>query len=344
MFNKKKGGNKKILALDETEDTKKISVSKKRKLNLSDVEVKESTPQVKKIVDLDDFDVAKYTNDPLITSSNNIEFLKQILRKQKTLKSSIDKPLTDEDKTIVNILTSVKDYLPKDDKLHITLTYAQSLDSRIGYRFKKTPISHIETKQMTHFLRYHHDGIVVGYNTFIEDNPNLNFKYYENTMSYFIKNDNKKIVPIVLDPKLKIKEHVKDHKNINLKTNYESGIGAKSIFVCLESQYKKTEESWMDVLAVPDNLYYNIPELLKYISEKQPLIKSFMIEGGASIINKMIEHNNENSFIDTTIITIAPIYLGNEGVLVTPAIKTKNTLGDVEWVKGTNDTVLLSKK
>lgn len=344
MFNKKKGGNKKILSFAESEDKKPASVPKKRKLNISEEQPKPLSTKPKQVVEIDDIDLSKYTNDPLLTSTNNIDFLKQIMRNQNSLVSNIDKSITDEDKTIVNILSSVKNYLPTENKHHVTLTYAQSLDSKIGYRFKKTAISHIETKQMTHFLRYHHDGIVVGFNTFVEDNPNLNFKYYQNTMSYFIKKDDKKIIPIILDPKLKIKEYIKQNKDVNLKTNYENGSGAKSIFVCLQSHLKNIEEPWMEVLAVPDEIYYTMEKLFLHINEKLPHIKSFMVEGGATIINKMVEQNNNKEFIDTTILTIAPIYLGSEGVSVTPTINEKHTLNNVEWVKGSNDSVLLSKR
>ena len=344
MFGKKKGGNKKILSFAESEDKKPTSVSKKRKLNIPEEKPIPLSTKPKQVVELDEIDLSKYTNDPLLTSTNNIEFLKQIMTNQNTLKSSIDRPVTDEDKVIVNMLALVKNYLPKDNQSYVTLTYAQSLDSKIGYRYKKTPISHIETKQMTHFLRYHHDGIVVGFNTFVEDNPNLNFKYFQNTMSHFIKKDDKQIVPIILDPKLKIKEYIKQNKDVNLKSNYESGSGAKSIFVCLQSFFKDIEEPWMEVLAVPDEIYYTMEKLFIHINEKLPHVKSFMVEGGATIINKMIEQNNNKEFIDTTILTIAPIYLGNDGVSVTPTIQQKHTLNNVEWVKGSNDTVLLSKR
>lgn len=342
MFNKKKSGKNKILQLQEDEDHK-IGVSPKKRKLIVPQEDHKALPVAHKKINHDDKDLSRYSNDPLLTSTNNVIFLKQILDEKRQLVSTVDKPISDEHKIVVNMMTSARKYLPKSDKFHITLTYAQSLDSKIGYRFKKTPISHIETKQMTHFLRYHHDGIVVGYNTFIEDNPNLNLKFYEDTMSFFLKDCNKKIIPIILDPKLKIKQHIKEITNINLKTNYLNGLGSKAIFVCLESCYENVDEQWFDVLRIPDDIYYNMQELLKYISEKQA-IKSFMIEGGASIINHMLEQNQKKAFIDTLIITVAPIFLGNNAVQVSPGISNKLALNNVEWVKGTTDTVILSKR
>lgn len=342
MFNKKKTGKNKILQIYENEDHKKDVSPKKRKLIVPQEEQK-SSPVMHKKINHDDIDLSKYSNDPLLTSTNNLTFLKQILDEKQQLISTVDKAISDEDKIVVNMMASAKRFLPKHDEFHVTLTYAQSLDSKIGYRFKKTPISHIETKQMTHFLRYHHDGIVVGYNTFIEDNPNLNLKFYKDTMKYFFNKSNKKIIPIILDPKMKIKQHIKEKADINLQTNYLNGLGSKAIFVCLESCYEKVNEQWFDVLSVPDDIYYNMAELFKYISEKQP-IKSFMIEGGATIINHMLEQNEKKEFIDTLIITVAPIFLGNEAVQVSPSISNKVELKNVEWVKGTTDTVILSKR
>ncbi|SGZ38339.1 uncharacterized protein HGUI_00539 [Hanseniaspora guilliermondii] len=342
MFNKKKTGKNKILQLQQDEDHKKDLTPKKRKLIIPHEDHKKP-PVTQNTTNYNDIDLSKYSNDPLLTSTNNVTFLKQILDDKRHLVSNLDTTISDEDKIIVRMMLSIKNFLPKPDDFHITLTYAQSLDSKIGYRFKKTPISHIETKQMTHFLRYHHDGIVVGYNTFIEDNPNLNLKFYEDTMNFFLKKSNKKIIPIILDPKMKIKNHIKEKTNINLKNNYLNEKGSKAIFVCLESCFEKIDEQWLDVLSVPDEIYYNMHELFRYISERKP-IKSFMIEGGASIINHMLEQNEKDEFIDTLIITIAPIFLGDKAVQVSPGINKKLGLRNVEWVKGTTDTVILSKK
>lgn len=41
----------------------------------------------------------------------------------------------------------------------------------------RTTISHPETKTMTHYLRHHHDGILVGSGTVLADNPGLNCKW-----------------------------------------------------------------------------------------------------------------------------------------------------------------------
>jgi 2,5-diamino-6-(ribosylamino)-4(3H)-pyrimidinone 5'-phosphate reductase len=42
-----------------------------------------------------------------------------------------------------------------------------------------------------------------------------------------------------------------------------------------------------------------------------------MIEGGATVINDLLREKNQH-FISSVIVTIAPIYLGSGGVVVTP--------------------------
>lgn len=303
----------------------------------------------------DYLDTSEFENNPLLTSSNNIKFYNKLLTTN-TEALKLDRGLSAEDKTVVQMLSQLHDYLPptkefdfSNDNPFVTLTYAQSLDSKIGFKFKKTPISHIETKQVTQFLRYHHDCIVVGFNTFREDNPNLNFKYYDATMRFFIKDLKHHIVPLILDPNLRIVDYIadSDENSINLKKNYESGLGAKPVFICLESIYdKKVVNSckWFDVLFVPDDLYYDPSKIFKDIYRQNRSYKRFMVEGGALIINALLKQEYQEPFIDSTIVTVAPIYLGHNAVEVTPRIGDKMSLNNVSWVKGSSDVVLLSKK
>ena len=73
-------------------------------------------------------------------------------------------------------------------------------------------------------------------------------------------------------------------------------------------------------------------------------IRSIMIEGGASIINDLLRRPN---LIDSVIVTIAPTYLGKEGVQVAPVAAIVNgqrqnvaTLQQVQWCRFGQDIVL----
>ena len=60
-------------------------------------------------------------------------------------------------------------------KPFVTLTYAQSLDSRISAApGERTALSGLESKAMTHYLRGHHDAVIVGGRTAKVDDPGLN--------------------------------------------------------------------------------------------------------------------------------------------------------------------------
>ena len=67
-----------------------------------------------------------------------------------------------------------------DDRPFVTLAYAQSLDGSIAVD-ARTPFA-LSSKQsltLTHYLRAHHDGLLVGVNTILADDPRLNVRYCE---------------------------------------------------------------------------------------------------------------------------------------------------------------------
>lgn len=219
----------------------------------------------------------------------------------------------------------VNDNNINNDYPFVTLTYAQSLDSKIAAApGERTVISGQMTKLMTHYIRYKHDAILVGINTVIVDNPSLNCKYIDNndTKSHFI-------TPIILDPNFKFENQLKNTEN-KLISNYNLKINSKPIFIV-----DKNKSTNSDILNNNENLDFIFLDtitdnfgnkrfdwnlLLKTLKSKLN-IKSLMIEGGASIINDLlITKNNltKLSIINSLIITIGPVYLGKNGVSVHP--------------------------
>jgi 2,5-diamino-6-(ribosylamino)-4(3H)-pyrimidinone 5'-phosphate reductase len=64
------------------------------------------------------------------------------------------------------------------NKVHVTLTYAQSLDGRIaGKNGLQLRLSGEESMLLTHWMRTRHDAILVGIGTALNDNPQLNGKF-----------------------------------------------------------------------------------------------------------------------------------------------------------------------
>lgn len=231
----------------------------------------------------------------------------------------------------------LSDYLPKDDHNgpFITLTYAQSLDSRIAAKpGQQTKISHLETKTMTHYIRSKHDAIMVGIGTVLADDPKLNCRY-----SIDGKTTNPR--PIILDPHGKWK-----YSKSQLRSVCASGNGLAPLIIIDESISPTNED--VDVLERQYGAFIKLP-LLNTVNKVENWeiiinklyelgIKSIMIEGGARIINDLLAYPQ---LIDSLIVTVGPVFLGAEGVEVSPSKQAE--LVDVKWWQGIQDSVLCAR-
>ncbi|ODV83576.1 hypothetical protein CANARDRAFT_202757 [[Candida] arabinofermentans NRRL YB-2248] len=239
-------------------------------------------------------------------------------------------------------------YLPHDTNNlpFITLTYAQSLDSKISKRKgEQTVISHLETKTMTHYLRSKHDGILVGINTVLSDNPSLNCKYTKTHT----------ITPIIIDPLFKMRTY---YKSSRMHLNVSDGIGVPPIIVVCEDMYDLEYDSWCDEFGISiikvngssssgsvltsSKIQLNWMDI--FMNLKKHGLNSIMIEGGAFIINDLLNFkiNGDLDFlVNSLIVTVGPVYLGIDGVDVSP--KNGVVLKDVNWWTGLQDSVLCAR-
>lgn len=229
-------------------------------------------------------------------------------------------------KTLIPFLAP---YLPvkRDDRPFVTLTWAQSLDARIASRpGVQTKISHLETKTMTHYLRAYHDAILVGVGTVLADDPKLNCRY----------GNFSKIRPVVVDPDAKW-----DYSKSTLCRLKNEGTGlAPFIFVNNDAITSPENE---DILRSQEGAYCRLPMDLSNRANNWLLIlnalhnvgvNSVMIEGGAVVINELLQ----SSVIDSVVITIGPVFLGKDGLEVSPA--SARILGNVNWWRGETDSVM----
>lgn len=226
-------------------------------------------------------------------------------------------------------------YLPRSSsRTFVTLTYAQSLDSRIAAKPGiQTKISHMETKTMTHYLRSKHDAIMVGIGTVLADDPKLNCRYEGSGTP----------IPVILDPKC-----VWDYSKSNLRKICDLGQGKPPIILIDESvdpspSNKKVLEDQhgkyvkLPLLKARKNNWTKILDLLYTLG-----IESVMIEGGAKIINELLQYKVEStSVVDSLIITIGPVFLGKNGVEVSPMEPTN--LKQVKWWTGVQDSIVCAK-
>ncbi|KAK5122649.1 hypothetical protein LTR85_003912 [Meristemomyces frigidus] len=204
----------------------------------------------------------------------------------------------------------------------VTLTYASSLDSMISLApGLRTTLSGPETKSMTHYLRIHHDAILVGVGTAIPDDPGLNSRYPGVTLDSQPR-------PVVVDPKMRWNVYGSKlaqlaqagqgkapwliHTPREVREEPLTEWGGKRVFLATETGYpsQKSEPAERETIAWP--------VILKMLRREGA--NSVMIEGGASVISTLL---SMPELVDSVIVTIAPTWLGEGGVTVSPAPKTE---------------------
>ncbi|KAG7878643.1 hypothetical protein KL935_003855 [Ogataea polymorpha] len=223
----------------------------------------------------------------------------------------------------------------------ITLTFAQSIDSRISSSpGVRTSISHLETKTMTHYLRSKHDAILVGIGTFLADDPSLNcrFKINDDDPNHLIR-------PVIIDPTFKLGPF---YENSKLRQAYLEKKGLPPIVLVKLSTINSNPEIESfclhhDIVLLPlDN--ESAPRfqwMVVFRELKKRSIRSVMVEGGASVINSLLLSRDSSSgkpLINSLIITIGPVFLGKSGVEVSPCKELHLT--DVSWWTGVQDSVV----
>lgn len=233
-----------------------------------------------------------------------------------------------------SLIPFLSNYLPPSDysspnRPFVTLTWAQSLDSRIAAAAGvQTVISHMETKTMTHYLRANHDAILVGIGTVLADDPKLSCRFKGGANGGVIR-------PVVVDPKGKW-----NYASSTLHKTCEQHLGLAP-YIVTDTTTKYAE---LDVAAVESHggkiltIDFTSDRASNWgiIFDKlhQQDIRSVMVEGGAIVINELLQ----SSLVDSVIVTIGPAFLGKNGVEVSPLSPVK--LNNVKWWSGVQDAVM----
>ncbi|RDW70101.1 hypothetical protein BP5796_08498 [Coleophoma crateriformis] len=231
---------------------------------------------------------------------------------------------------------------PSTQLPHVTLTYATSLDSQISLQpGLQTVLSGPETKAMTHFLRSQHDAILVGRGTAEADNPGLNSRF-SNDGQYAVGLD-RQPRPFVLDPRKKLDPS----RTPKLLENAAAGIGRAPWWIISDSE------------DVDQTIWTNVVRAGPYVGSESGIdweillnnlaatgVRSIMIEGGATVINDLLKAKNQK-WVSSVIVTIAPTYLGDGGVVVSPprsnATQNEARLTQVRWFPLGQDVVMAGK-
>lgn len=172
----------------------------------------------------------------------------------------------------------------------VTLSYAQTLDGSIsGRRGERLTISGDESMHLTHRLRTHHDGILVGIGTLLADDPQLTARHVPGEQPQ----------PVLLDSLLRIPEDAKlfahpkkpwiftsDQADLQRQEELR-GKGVNVIQVCRDEE---------------DHLY--LEEILAHLHQSG--IQRLMVEGGGTVIANFLA----SGWVDAVVLTIAPTFVG----------------------------------
>ena len=221
----------------------------------------------------------------------------------------------------------------------VTLTYACSLDGMISHGpGLRTTLSGPETKSMTHYLRLHHDAILVGVGTLEADDPSLNCRYPG------LRSDTA-IQPVVLDPRLR---GDMQHSKVRALAKEGSGKPPWILHAAGVDPASAVLEDDCYVMGGHPTASGRLEwsSLLKALARKN--IRSLMIEGGATVINELLL---EPELVDSVIVTIAPTWLGQGGVTVSPvsphSLRGRRSnaarLAGVAWHQFGEDAVLCGR-
>ena len=182
----------------------------------------------------------------------------------------------------------------------VTVSYAQSIDGSIATRNRRPlPLSGPEAMRMTHVLRALHDGILVGIETVLADDPQLSVRLVEGPHPQ----------PVVLDSRLRTP---RDARLLQDRQRRSWLVGAVDN---PPARVGDMTRSGAEVLPCPRDARsgrLDLPQTLALLHARG--IKRLMVEGGARVITSFIQAQ----LVDLFIVTIAPKLVGGLQVLAAP--------------------------
>ncbi|KAI5919895.1 putative riboflavin biosynthesis protein Rib7 [Camillea tinctor] len=253
----------------------------------------------------------------------------------------------------------------------VTLTFATSLDSALslgpGIR---TALSGPGSKAMTHYLRSRHDAICVGVGTAIADNPGLNCRLAAADQSldssppkgglpFETAVTTRQPRPIVIDPMLRW-DFTSASKVMQLA---RAGKGLAPYIITAVPEPPAAKEKLLNELGgkiiplsqlpaesstEPSRRRFDWRAILAAVHDEG--LHSIMIEGGGEVINSLLSSDN-SELLDSVIVTLAPTWLGQGSVFVSPPRKTGADgqssavarLTNTTWIPLGEDVVLCGK-
>ena len=183
-------------------------------------------------------------------------------------------------------LTTRKESFQSEKRPFVTLSYAQSWDGSITTRRGQTvALSGADSKCLTHQLRSLHDGLLVGIETVLSDDPQLTVRDWHGENPQ----------PIVLDTLIRMPESARLCQHPD-----------KQCWILTTRSHSDTEYSGAEIIILKDTGTESVPldSALQLLLDRG--IKSLMVEGGATVISAFLRAR----LIDALVMTVAPVFLG----------------------------------
>jgi len=200
----------------------------------------------------------------------------------------------------------------------ITIKVAQSLDGKIASRTGDSKwVTSFTARRYAHKLRSLHDAVLVGANTAIKDNPQLNCRFYKS----FIKQPRK----IIVDSKLRISENARVFKG----AKRDSVIVATTQYAPKSKINKLKKKNITVIITKSKDKLVDLRVLLRKLANRD--IISILVEGGSGIITSFIEEK----LVDKMIIFIAPKIIGGCDALTFYEGKGSRNIKDALLLKNT---------
>jgi 3,4-dihydroxy 2-butanone 4-phosphate synthase/GTP cyclohydrolase II len=215
--------------------------------------------------------------------------------------SETNTPKNDVDNNIQDIVDQIRGWqrqAPPRTRPFLTASFAQSLDGKIaivrddGSKSSNYQLSGNDSMRLTHALRSIHDGILIGGNTLLIDNPRLTNRLW----------GGKSPRQIILD------SHLNHVTNLAKKCRLDN-----PIICCCE-----------DAAALSDRLLISAQLLVCTTTKEGRLdlhdalkklklhygIESILVEGGSDVLGSVFQMK----LVDALCITVAPKFLGSPGI------------------------------
>lgn len=197
---------------------------------------------------------------------------------------------------------------------------------------------------MTHYLRSVHDAILVGANTAIVDDPGLNCRHV--ALDGQAANQP---IPIILDPSARW-DAPYESKVLKLAREVRGSGPLWIVESCGDDDaHRRVLEAGGDVIFLGPGLRTSdggVDWRLVLESLAARGIRSVMVEGGAKVIMDLLREGNQG-VVSSVIVTVAPVWLGEGGVVVSPARREGGrevgSLVGVRWVPMGEDVVMTGR-